>query len=141
MSDHAPFSAAVIRALNGIRGKMRQEIIQYLAEGQHSVKELAKAMDLDTPTVSHHLRKLLDLHLVEMEQDGKAHRYTLSPRVSVRSRPTYIDVIIEVPHDAPSMILIRNARQRRGPRRLDLRPPQPGIRPDGSSEPPGSAAI
>lgn len=72
----------------------RLKIVGLLANRERSVDELADALDLKAPTVSHHLKRLRDAGLVTMRPDGTTHWYTLdtdalqdaSKRVLTRER-------------------------------------------------------
>lgn len=55
----------------------RLRIVGILAEGERSVDELAAALGLKAPTVSHHLNKLKASGLVQMRQEGTTHLYRL----------------------------------------------------------------
>jgi len=55
----------------------RLKIVGLLAQHERSVDELADALDLKAPTVSHHLKRLRDAGLVSMRPDGTTHWYTL----------------------------------------------------------------
>jgi DNA-binding transcriptional ArsR family regulator len=55
----------------------RLKIVGVLAQRSASVGELADLLDLKEPTVSHHLRKLREVGLVSVQQDGTTRRYRL----------------------------------------------------------------
>lgn len=54
------------------------KILGILANRECSVEELAALLKLKEPTVSHHLAKLRDLHLVNMRSLGNTHLYQLN---------------------------------------------------------------
>jgi ArsR family transcriptional regulator, arsenate/arsenite/antimonite-responsive transcriptional repressor len=58
----------------------RVKIINLLATttGEVCVCELTEPLGLTQPTVSHHMKKLLDVGLVEREQRGKLAYFTLN---------------------------------------------------------------
>lgn len=55
----------------------RLKIVGVVAQRAASVGELAELLELKEPTVSHHLRKLRDVGLVSVQQDGTTRRYRL----------------------------------------------------------------
>lgn len=56
----------------------RLRILGVLANHPASVEEIAVAVKLKTPTVSHHLTKLKQFGLIRMEADGTTHIYHLN---------------------------------------------------------------
>ena len=58
----------------------RQEIMSHLCCVWLSVGDLVDKMDgkINQPTVSHHLKKLEDVHLVFVRQEGRQRYYTLN---------------------------------------------------------------
>lgn len=57
----------------------RLTIIGLLAREPHTVEQLASALGIGSPTVSHHLRRLADVGLVHARADGPYHLYELDP--------------------------------------------------------------
>jgi predicted transcriptional regulator len=55
----------------------RLQIVGLLARQEYSVEELAAILDLSSPTVSHHLRRLVKAGLVEARADQHYHVYSL----------------------------------------------------------------
>jgi len=55
-------------------------LLYFLAEGPQRVTDLADALGLPQPTVSHHLKILRERGLVESERDGTAVHYSLADR-------------------------------------------------------------
>jgi ArsR family transcriptional regulator, arsenate/arsenite/antimonite-responsive transcriptional repressor len=79
VSDEAAAATAeVFRALGDVS---RVKIVNVLAtsDGPVCVCHLTEPLGLTQPTVSHHLKKLLDAGLVDREQRGKWAYYSLSP--------------------------------------------------------------
>src|SRR5947207_12709058 len=74
--DEAEATAAVFRALGD---PARVRILNALATSTEPVCvcELIEPLGLSQPTVSHHLKKLLDAGLVDREQRGKWAYYSL----------------------------------------------------------------
>jgi hypothetical protein len=57
----------------------RLKIIGLLATRERSVEELATALGLKPPTVSHHLATLREIGLVSMRAEGTTHLYRFQP--------------------------------------------------------------
>jgi ArsR family transcriptional regulator len=76
--EDAEETAAVFRALGD---PTRVRIVNLLAAAEEPVCvcEFVPTIGLSQPTVSHHLKKLTDVGLLEREQRGKWAYYTLSP--------------------------------------------------------------
>lgn len=56
----------------------RLKLIGILAQHECSVEELAALLNLKEPTISHHLAKLKELHLVSMHPNRNTHFYRLN---------------------------------------------------------------
>ena len=56
----------------------RLKLVGILSQQECSVEELATLLKLQEPTVSHHLNKLKELHLVQMRLEGNSHLYRLN---------------------------------------------------------------
>lgn len=61
-----------------LANESRLKLIGILSQRECSVEELAALLKLQEPTVSHHLNKLKELHLVEMRPEGNTHLYRLN---------------------------------------------------------------
>jgi ArsR family transcriptional regulator len=74
--DEAEATAAVFRALGD---PARVRIVNLLATSAVPVCicDLVEPLGISQPTVSHHMKKLVDAGLVEREQDGKWAYFTL----------------------------------------------------------------
>ena len=64
--------------LKALADKTRLRILGLIADEERSVEELATALDLKEPTVSHHLSKLKECSLVTMRPIGTVHLYRLN---------------------------------------------------------------
>lgn len=75
--DEAEATAAVFRSLGDPN---RVKIINLLATTDEPlcVCDLTEPLGLSQPTVSHHMKKLLDVGLIEREQRGKWAYFTLN---------------------------------------------------------------
>jgi len=67
--------AVVARALGSA---VRLEILDFLAQGERNVEELAQVADLSVANTSKHLQQLKAAGLVEAQRDGKHIRYRLA---------------------------------------------------------------
>jgi ArsR family transcriptional regulator, arsenate/arsenite/antimonite-responsive transcriptional repressor len=76
--DEAAATAAVFQALSD---PARVRIVNLIATSDHPVCvcNLTDPLGLSQPTVSHHMKKLLDAGLIEREQRGKWAYFSLSP--------------------------------------------------------------
>lgn len=68
----------LLRFFKVLADESRLKILGILANRECSVEELAALLKLKEPTVSHHLAKLKELHLVEMQLEGNTHLYRLN---------------------------------------------------------------
>jgi hypothetical protein len=68
---------ASVQFLKALADESRLKIISMLARRECSVEELATALGLTAPTVSHHLAKLKQAGLAKMRTDGTTHLYSL----------------------------------------------------------------
>ena len=76
-----------VRLLKAIADETRLRILGLLADDNHSGKELADALALTAPTISHHMRRLIDAGVVTEQRDAQRHVYSLNAELlrSVRS--------------------------------------------------------
>jgi len=58
----------------------RREILVALAEGEHSVSELAEPFDVSLPAISKHLSVLERAGLITREREGRVRRCRLEPQ-------------------------------------------------------------
>jgi len=80
-ADEAQATAELFRALSD---PARVRIVNALATnaGPVCVCELIEPLELSQPTVSHHMKKLLEAGLVEREQRGRLAYYSLRPEAA-----------------------------------------------------------
>lgn len=69
--------STLLQFFKALSNENRLKILGLLAQRECSVEELATLLELKPPTVSHHLSKLKDLHLVAMRKNGNDHLYRL----------------------------------------------------------------
>lgn len=67
-----------LQFFRALADESRLKIVGLLSNGERSVDELADALKLRPPTVSHHLAKLREAGLVAMRADGTTHLYRLN---------------------------------------------------------------
>lgn len=67
----------LVRLLKVLADESRLKILGILADEEWSVRSLAERLGLTEPTVSHHLRQLQALDLVQMRPVGTTHLYRL----------------------------------------------------------------
>lgn len=68
---------AALQFFRALADESRLKIVGLLANGERGVDELADALKLRAPTVSHHLAKLREAGLVRMRAEGTVHLYRL----------------------------------------------------------------
>ncbi|MFQ4141772.1 metalloregulator ArsR/SmtB family transcription factor [Chlorogloeopsis sp. ULAP02] len=67
----------LLRFLKALADESRLKILSILANQECSVEELAVLLQLKEPTVSHHLARLKEVHLVTMRPEGNTRLYLL----------------------------------------------------------------
>jgi DNA-binding transcriptional ArsR family regulator len=70
-----PRAAATSDPFNAIAEPRRREILEYLAAREHPVGDIVTTLGLGQPSVSKHLRVLLDVGLVDVRRDGRQAFY------------------------------------------------------------------
>jgi DNA-binding transcriptional ArsR family regulator len=70
-----PRAATTSDAFNAVAEPRRREILNYLALSERPVGEIVSALGLEQPSVSKHLRVLLDVGLVHVRRDGRRMFY------------------------------------------------------------------
>jgi hypothetical protein len=102
------------RLLKVIADETRLRILGLLAAGPLVGKEIAAALDLSPPTVSHHMRKLVNAGIVTATPDGQMQHYALNSDLllDVRRAPLQPAAAAEAPpaseEDAYRAKVIRN---------------------------------
>lgn len=76
--------ATLLEFFRVLGNESRLKIIGLLANREHSVGELAAALDLKEPTVSHHLSKMKELEVVDMRAEGNNRYYRLNTKTLER---------------------------------------------------------
>jgi DNA-binding transcriptional ArsR family regulator len=68
-------AATTSDAFNAVAEPRRREILQLLSHGEKSVGEIVLALGMEQPSVSKHLKVLLEVKLVEVRRDGRRMLY------------------------------------------------------------------
>jgi DNA-binding transcriptional ArsR family regulator len=70
-----PRAATTSDAFNAIAEPRRREILNYLALRERPVGDIVTTLGLEQPSVSKHLRVLLEVDLVHVRRDGRRMLY------------------------------------------------------------------
>jgi DNA-binding transcriptional ArsR family regulator len=65
-------------AFNAVAEPRRRDILNYLALQERSVGEIVATLEMEQPSVSKHLRVLLDVGLVNVRRDGRRMMYRVN---------------------------------------------------------------
>jgi DNA-binding transcriptional ArsR family regulator len=74
-SGLVPRAATTSDAFNAVAEPRRREILNYLALQERPVGDIVRTLGLEQPSVSKHLRVLLDVGLVRVRRDGRHMLY------------------------------------------------------------------
>jgi DNA-binding transcriptional ArsR family regulator len=74
----SPDFHTLLSFFKALANENRLKLVGILSQQERSVEELAALLKLQEPTVSHHLNKLKELHLVQMRAEGNTHWYRLN---------------------------------------------------------------
>ncbi|MEO8126243.1 MAG: metalloregulator ArsR/SmtB family transcription factor [Bryobacteraceae bacterium] len=70
-----PRAATTSDPFNAVAEPRRREILNFLALEERPVGDIVAALELEQPSVSKHLRVLLDVGLVNVRRDGRRMLY------------------------------------------------------------------
>ncbi|MEO7271168.1 MAG: metalloregulator ArsR/SmtB family transcription factor [Vicinamibacterales bacterium] len=70
-----PRAATTSDPFNAVAEPRRRDILEFLAPGERPVNDVVSALNLAQPSVSKHLRVLLQVGLVEVRRDGRQLLY------------------------------------------------------------------
>ncbi|HLQ76330.1 MAG TPA: metalloregulator ArsR/SmtB family transcription factor [Terriglobia bacterium] len=73
-----PRAATTSDAFNAVAEPRRRDILNYLALQERSVGDIADSLSFEQPSVSKHLRVLLDVGLVKVRRDGRRMLYRVN---------------------------------------------------------------
>jgi DNA-binding transcriptional ArsR family regulator len=71
-------AATTSDAFNAVAEPRRREILNYLVLGERPVGEIVAALGMEQPSVSKHLRVLLDVGLVNVRREGRQRMYCVN---------------------------------------------------------------
>ncbi|MEX2271227.1 MAG: metalloregulator ArsR/SmtB family transcription factor [Vicinamibacterales bacterium] len=77
-------AATTSDAFNAIAEPRRRDILEFLAPRERPVNDVVASLSLPQPSVSKHLRVLLQVGLVDVRRDGRHVLYRINPE-SLRS--------------------------------------------------------
>ena len=81
------------RVFKAMGDENRLTILSLLHTGERCACRLQEALDISQPTLSHHMRILLDANLVNARKDGKWIYYSLSEAGAQQAREMLISVL------------------------------------------------
>lgn len=99
--DHGPITAAPLepaeaealaRLLHALADRTRVAIVSAIvhsASGELNARQILAMVDVSQPTLSHHLRKLLEAGLLAREQRGPYSYFRLAPEAFERLRSIF----------------------------------------------------
>ncbi len=70
-----PRAATTSDAFNAVAEPRRRDLLEFLAPGERAVNDVVAALRLAQPSVSKHLRVLLDVGLVDARREGRRVLY------------------------------------------------------------------
>ena len=70
----------------------RLEIVQMLSDGEKCGCKILDKFDITPPTLSHHMKILVDCGLVNDCKEGKLHHYSLNKKV-IREASSFIEAL------------------------------------------------
>src|SRR6516162_9974866 len=73
-------AATTSDAFNAIAEPRRRAILNYLALQERSVSEIVDQLEMEQPSVSKHLRVLLEVGLVNSRKEGRKVLYRVNPQ-------------------------------------------------------------
>jgi DNA-binding transcriptional ArsR family regulator len=73
-----PRAATTSDAFNAVAEPRRRDILNYLALQERAVGDIAASLGFEQPSVSKHLRVLLDVGLVKARRDGRRMLYRVN---------------------------------------------------------------
>lgn len=98
MALHDPMG--LVFSFKALADPARLKIVRILARGESNVKDLAAALALSEPTVSHHLSKLRAIGLIALRMEANQHFYRLNPEALQRFKAQ----VAEMEQGAPSAV-------------------------------------
>ncbi|MCP3961236.1 MAG: winged helix-turn-helix transcriptional regulator [bacterium] len=90
MSTNDPSSCAA--KLKALADTTRLAVMESLLDGPRRVGELGEQLGVEQSLLSHHLRVLREMELLEARRDGKAVVYALAPGVAAAMADRTLDL-------------------------------------------------
>jgi predicted transcriptional regulator len=87
----APHFDHLLATFKALADENRLKVAILLSQQKYSVGELAEALSLSAPTVSHHLAKLREVGLVNLDTAGNTHYYRLNEAMLKGVRDNLLD--------------------------------------------------
>ena len=78
-----PDSDSCVSKLKALADDTRLAVVEALMDGPRRVHQLGEMLGVEQSLLSHHLRVLRDIGLLEARRDGKAMLYGLAPGVEI----------------------------------------------------------
>jgi len=75
---HMARASAASDPFNAIAEPRRRHILEFIADDERSVTDIAAALELGQPSVTKHLQVLRDVGLVSMRRDGRRTLYRIN---------------------------------------------------------------
>src|SRR5436309_299313 len=73
-----PRAATTSDVFNAVAEARRRDILSYLAQSERPVGDIVASLGLEQPSVSKHLRVLLNVGLVRVRRDGRRKLYQVN---------------------------------------------------------------
>ena len=85
-------STSCAAKLKALADATRLAVMESLLDGPRRVGELSESLDVEQSLLSHHLRVLREMELLESRRDGKAVVYALAPGVAAAMSDRTLDL-------------------------------------------------
>lgn len=92
MTPNYTNEAYLLETLKTLADESRLKILRLVAQREWSVGELAEAVGLGEPTVSHHLARLREVYLVNIRTAGNARYYSLNQGMLERFKENFASI-------------------------------------------------
>src|SRR5262245_6470992 len=92
MSTTSTSSASCAALLKALADDTRLAVVRQLLAGAKHVGELNQELHVEQSLLSHHLKVLREMGIVEAQRDGKAVLYRLAPQIESAARGKAIDL-------------------------------------------------
>lgn len=86
----------ITNILSVLSDPSRLRILWFLCHTTECVNDISKAVNMSSPAVSHHLKLLKQVHIIESKKEGKEMLYTLADNKYARLIHKMIDNMFEI---------------------------------------------